>query len=79
MAIRGASAKGIGREIDARVRISPAPPVYPICYVHVCVDLGHAWSAISVKNNQAADCVLRTWGFIWSGGVTVSQRIANPS
>lgn len=26
VAIRGAPAKGIGREIDARVRISPAPP-----------------------------------------------------
>ena len=26
MAIRGSPAKGVGRETDARVRISPAPP-----------------------------------------------------
>lgn len=45
------------------VQIPPPPPVYPICYVHVCADIGHALSAISVKNKQAADCVLRTLGF----------------
>ena len=36
MAIRGSPAKGVGREIDARVRISPTPPITNHAYAHSC-------------------------------------------
>ena len=36
MAIRGSPAKGVGREIDARVRISSPPPVTYHAYAHSC-------------------------------------------
>ena len=36
MVIRGFSAKEVGREIDARVRISLTPPVANQAYAHSC-------------------------------------------
>ena len=53
-------------ESPPSVQIAYLPPVSPICYVYGCVDIGHALSAIQVKNKRAADRVFsERRAFIW--------------